>query len=187
MTGDRSGKQIFGSINYGKKIAKGNFDLTPIARINLGHTKLDSYDESGTNALAHGSQEVETGLVSLGLEANHNLKSMGGNLEPFGTFEYMFDFRTIDFESEEEEPFLPESMNSTVDNRDQAALRLAKSLNSWLHQASYIEQITSDVKLTNLLTSDENEPDHIDWDYDFDVTGTPNGQIGYLKVTIPIF
>ena len=95
MTGDRSGKQIFGSINYGKKIAKGNFDLTPIARINLGHTKLDSYDESGTNALAHGSQEVETGLVSLGLEANHNLKSMGGNLEPFGTFEYMFDFSEI--------------------------------------------------------------------------------------------
>ena len=95
MTGDRSGKQIFGSINYGKKIAKGNFDLTPIARINLGHTKLDSYDESGTNALAHGSQEVETGLVSLGLEANHNLKSMGGNLEPFGTFEYTFDFSEI--------------------------------------------------------------------------------------------
>ena len=95
MTGDRSGKQIFGSINYGKKIAKGNFDLTPIARINLGHTKLDSYDESGTNALAHGSQEVETGLVSLGLEANHNLKSMGGNLKPFGTFEYTFDFSEI--------------------------------------------------------------------------------------------
>ena len=95
MTGDRSGKQIFGSINYGKKITKGNFDLTPIAKINLGHTKLDSYDESGTNALAHGSQEVETGLVSLGLEANHNLKSMGGNLEPFGTFEYTFDFSEI--------------------------------------------------------------------------------------------
>ena len=95
MTGDRSGKQIFGSINYGKKIAKGNFDLTPIARINLGHTKLDSYNESGTNALAHGNQEVETGLVSLGLEANHNLKSMGGNLKPFGTFEYTFDFSEI--------------------------------------------------------------------------------------------
>ena len=44
MTGDRSGKQIFGSINYGKKITKGNFDLTPIAKINLGHTKLDSYN-----------------------------------------------------------------------------------------------------------------------------------------------
>ena len=95
MTGDRSGKQIFGLINYGKKIAKGNFDLTPIAKINLGHTKLDSYNESGTNALAHGSQEVETGIVSLGLEANHNLKSMGGNLEPFGTFEYKFDFSEI--------------------------------------------------------------------------------------------
>ena len=95
MTGDRSGKQIFGFINYGKKIAKGNFDLTPIAKINLGHTKLDSYNESGTNALAHGSQEVETGIVSLGLEANHNLKSMGGNLEPFGTFEYKFDFSEI--------------------------------------------------------------------------------------------
>ena len=144
----------------------------------------DNYiqDSSGANFAI---RRVSVQLYETNFEPHNNLEIAVTHQE--GDFEYMFDFRTIDFESEEEEPFLPESMNSTVDNRDQAALRLAKSLNSWLHQASYIEQITSDVKLTNLLTSDENEPDHIDWDYDFDVTGTPNGQIGYLKVTIPIF
>lgn len=108
-------------------------------------------------------------------------------------FQYTFDFRTTDFESDG----IPStsnadfqdivSMNSEGDNRDQAALRLAKTLHSWLHQASHIEEMTSDVNLTNLLTFNHNQPDHIDWDFAFDVTGTPNGEIGYVMVEIPIF
>ena len=77
-------------------------------------------------------------------------------------------------------------MNSTGDDLDQAALRLAKHLHSWLHQASHIEQMTSLVTLTNLLTPDANEHNPLSWDYDFDVVGTPNGQIAYIMISIPI-
>src|SRR5210317_535556 len=36
LTGSRNGTQIFGSINYGKTLDKGNFNLTPIAHVDLG-------------------------------------------------------------------------------------------------------------------------------------------------------
>ena len=42
LTGSRNGTQIFGSINYGKTIDKGDFNLTPIARVDLGYTELDA-------------------------------------------------------------------------------------------------------------------------------------------------
>ena len=52
LTGSRKGAQIFGSINYGKTIDKGDFNLTPIARVDLGYTELDAYTETGTDALS---------------------------------------------------------------------------------------------------------------------------------------
>ena len=104
-------------------------------------------------------------------------------------FQYEFDFDAADFEfrsSNDQDPPQYESMNSTGDDLDQAALRLAKHLNSWLHQASYIEQMTSLVNLTNLLTLDENPPSHINCDHEYDITGTPTGQIAYIMINIPI-
>ena len=56
LTGSRDGTQIFGSINYGKTIDRGNFNLTPIGRLDLGYTKLDDYKETGINALYYASQ-----------------------------------------------------------------------------------------------------------------------------------
>lgn len=139
----------------------------------------DNYipDPSGANFKIH---KVSVQLYESSFQPHNSLEV--AVTHQGGDFEYIFDFGTINFDSEEDGI----SINSTVNDRDQAALRLAKSLNSWLPQASYIEQITSDVNLTNLLTCDENEPDHIDWDYDFEVTGTPNGQIAYITVHIPI-
>ena len=54
LTGSRNGTQIFGSINYGRTLDKGDFNLTPIARVDLGYTELDAYSESGTDALSYG-------------------------------------------------------------------------------------------------------------------------------------
>ena len=42
LTGSRDGNQIFGSLNYGKTFSKKDFSLTPIGRIDLGYTELDS-------------------------------------------------------------------------------------------------------------------------------------------------
>ena len=92
LTGSRSGTQIFGSINYGKTIDKGDFNLTPIGRIDLGYTELDGYKETGTGALSYAKQSIESGLASVGLEFSDIVKFNDNKLKPFGSIEYGMDF-----------------------------------------------------------------------------------------------
>ena len=92
LTGSRDGVQIFGSINYGKTINKGDFNLTPIARVDLGYTELDAYTETGTDALSYGKQTVESGTFSLGLELKDIIKFSNSLFKPFGLVEYGLDF-----------------------------------------------------------------------------------------------
>jgi len=92
LTGSRNGTQIFGSINYGKTLDKGDFNLTPIARVDLGYTELDAYSESGTDALSYGKQTVESGLASVGIEFSDIVKFNDNKLKPFGSVEYGMDF-----------------------------------------------------------------------------------------------
>ncbi|MDA9616259.1 Ig-like domain-containing protein [Candidatus Pelagibacter sp.] len=92
LTGSRNGTQIFSSINYGKTLEKEDFNLTPIARVDLGYTELDGYTETGTDALTYGKQTVESGLASIGLEINDIIKFSDSSLKPFGSFQYGLDF-----------------------------------------------------------------------------------------------
>ena len=92
LTGSRNGTQIFGSVNYGKTIDKGDFNLTPIARVDLGYTELDAYSESGTDALSYAKQTIESGLASVGVEFSDIVKFKGNKLKPFGSIEYGMDF-----------------------------------------------------------------------------------------------
>jgi surface protein len=92
LTGSRSGTQIFGSINYGKTLDKGDFNLTPIARLDLGYTELDAYKETGTDALSYAKQSIESGLASVGLEFSDIIKFNENKLKPFGSIEYGMDF-----------------------------------------------------------------------------------------------
>ena len=92
LTGSRNGTQIFGSINYGKTIDKGDFNLTPIGRLDLGYTELDAYKETGTDALSYAKQTIESGLASVGLELSDIVKFNDNKLKPFGSIEYGMDF-----------------------------------------------------------------------------------------------
>ena len=92
LTGSRNGTQIFGSINYGKTLDKGDFNLTPIARVDLGYTELDAYSETGTDALTYAKQTIESGLASVGLQFSDIVKFDGHKLKPFGSIEYGMDF-----------------------------------------------------------------------------------------------
>ena len=93
LTGSRNGTQIFGSINYGKTLDKGDFNLTPIARVDLGYTELDAYSETGTDdALSYAKQSIESGLASVGLEFSDIVKFNENKLKPFGSIEYGIDF-----------------------------------------------------------------------------------------------
>ena len=92
LTGSRNGTQIFGSINYGKTIDKGDFNLTPIGRLDLGYTKLDDYKETGINALYYASQRIESGLVSFGFEVSDNIQFNENKFQPFGSLKVITDF-----------------------------------------------------------------------------------------------
>ena len=92
LTGSRNGTQVFGSINYGKTLDKGDFNLTPIGRIDLGYTELDAYSETGTDALSYAKQTIESGLASLGLEFSDIVKLNKNSFKPFGSIEYGMDF-----------------------------------------------------------------------------------------------
>ena len=92
LTGSRNGTQIFGSINYGRTIDKGDFNLTPIARVDLGYTELDAYSEIGTDALSYAKQTIESGLASVGLEFSDIIKLNQNSFKPFGSIEYGIDF-----------------------------------------------------------------------------------------------
>ncbi len=92
LTGSRDGKQIFGSINFGKNIAKESFNLNPVLRIDLGYTKLEAYQEEGTDALAYDDQQIKSGLLSLGFGMNNLLKFEESTLKPIGLIEFGLDF-----------------------------------------------------------------------------------------------
>jgi len=92
LTGSRNGTQIFGSINYGKTLDKGDFNLTPIARVDLGYTELDAYSETGTDALSYAKQSIESGLASVGLQISDIVKFNDNKFKPFGSIEYGMDF-----------------------------------------------------------------------------------------------
>jgi len=92
LTGTRDGTQIFGSINYGKTIDKGDFNITPIGRLDLGYTKLDDYKETGINALYYASQRIESGLASFGFEVSDNIQFNENKLQPFGSLKFITDF-----------------------------------------------------------------------------------------------
>ncbi len=92
LTGSRDGTQIFGSINYGKTIDKGDFNITPIGRLDLGYTKLDDYKETGINALYYASQTIESGLASFGFEVSDNIQFNENKFQPFGSLKFITDF-----------------------------------------------------------------------------------------------
>ncbi|MBA36763.1 MAG: hypothetical protein CMJ10_03145, partial [Pelagibacterales bacterium] len=92
LTGSRKGTQLFGSINYGKTIDLGDFNVTPIGRLDLGLTELDDYTETGTDALFYAKQRIESGSASFGFEFSDNIKLNENKLMPFGSLTFITDF-----------------------------------------------------------------------------------------------
>ena len=92
LFGSRNATQLFGSFNYGRTINRGDFNLTPIARIDLGYTELESYSEIGVDALSYDKQSIENGMLSLGLEISDIIRFNDDEFKPFGSIEYGLDF-----------------------------------------------------------------------------------------------
>ena len=60
LTGDRNGKQLYGSIHYINTINNKKINISPNIRLDLSYTKLNDYTETGTNAISYHDQIVKT-------------------------------------------------------------------------------------------------------------------------------
>ena len=76
-TGERKGKQVFGSLDFGREYEDGDLTVTPIGTIDASYTTLDSYKESGTNAISYNDQDIKSLTASLGvlIDQDVNLKN----------------------------------------------------------------------------------------------------------------
>ena len=60
QTGDREGKQVFGSLNFGREYEDGDVIITPTGRIDGSYTALDSYTENGNEAISYNKQDIKS-------------------------------------------------------------------------------------------------------------------------------
>ena len=73
LRGDREGKQIFGSINFGKRLNEEKFNFNPGIKVDLGYTELAAFRENTTlgnsqsDALIHKKQKVKSALATIGV------------------------------------------------------------------------------------------------------------------------
>ena len=91
LTGNRIGKQVFGSIQYINSVRGDKFDVSPNIRLDLSSTSLSQYSEIGTNALYYGKQTVETVGLYSGLTLNNELLKKDFILRPSAGFELGID------------------------------------------------------------------------------------------------
>jgi len=92
LNGERSGRQVFGSINFRTTYNKEKFNITPNGRIDLGYTELSEYSETGTDALIYDKQKIETGMVSFGMRLDDIIQYNNITFKPNGRLEYGANF-----------------------------------------------------------------------------------------------
>jgi len=92
LNGESDGRQIFSSFNYGRRINKNNYNITPSGRLDFGFTEIDPYSETGTNALSYGRQDIKSGMASLGFKVDNITEFSDKKLKPFTSIDYIFDF-----------------------------------------------------------------------------------------------
>ncbi len=93
LTGNRDGKQIYGSVNFGKIFYENDSNFNPTGRIDFGYTELSDYKETGKNALTYDKQEILTAISSIGMIFNKTKKiERGITLKQNSRLEYSTDF-----------------------------------------------------------------------------------------------
>jgi len=89
LSGERKGKQLFGSVLYGAEFTNNQFTLSPYGRLDAGYTKLSSYTDSGTiAALSYNEQKIKTVKASIGLLVDDVIKIGEVTFMPNARIEY---------------------------------------------------------------------------------------------------
>ncbi|MDA7807727.1 autotransporter domain-containing protein [Candidatus Pelagibacter sp.] len=92
-TGDREGKQVFGSLNFGREYENGDLIITPTGRIDGSYTALNGYTESGSAAaLSYNDQDIKSLMASLGVLIDQDVDLENSNVRSRINLEYGKEF-----------------------------------------------------------------------------------------------
>ena len=98
IEGQRDGKQLFGSVNLGKRFNTKKLNLNPSVKIDLGYTELEAFKEyinisdSLADQLYIHKQEIVTGLATIGILLDKTIELDEKIINHHGRFEYVSDF-----------------------------------------------------------------------------------------------
>ena len=98
LKGNRQGQQIFGSINFGKRLHNQKINLNPGIKLDLGYTKLKAFREktifggSLSDALVYRDQNIKTALATIGLLFDTENQQDEKTTNHHGRIEYVGDF-----------------------------------------------------------------------------------------------
>lgn len=91
----RDGSQWFGSLSFGADLVRGNWLVTPYARLDASSGTLDPYAENGSAlfALRYGDQDVESTTGNGGVRMEMRNTTVWGAWTPQLRVEYQHDFK----------------------------------------------------------------------------------------------
>ncbi len=88
LSGNRNGKQIYGTLKLKEEIKKDELILIPAAQIDLGYTLLSSYSESGKSAMRFEKQSIQSRNLRLSLASVEELNNEKYKMKRHGKIEY---------------------------------------------------------------------------------------------------
>ena len=88
LTGNRNGKQIYGTLKLKEEIKKDELTLIPAAQIDLGYTILSNYSESGKTAMRFDKQSIQSRNLRLSIASVEELNYKRYTMKRHGKFEY---------------------------------------------------------------------------------------------------
>ncbi|WP_430542654.1 putative Ig domain-containing protein [Xanthomonas sacchari] len=93
--GDRSGHQWIASLSAGADLQRGDWQITPYARVDAARATLDAYSEAAMApyALRYEDMDVATTTGNLGLRLEWRRQMTWGRLTPQFRLEYQHDFQ----------------------------------------------------------------------------------------------
>jgi len=91
-TGERKGKQVFSSLDFGREYEDGDLTVTPIGRIDGSYTMLNSYTEDGEAALSYNNQNIKSLMASLGVLIDQDVDLENSNVRSRINLEYSKEF-----------------------------------------------------------------------------------------------
>ncbi len=97
LEGDREGQQIYGSVNFGKRLHDKEINLNPGIKLDLGYTKLKAFREKTTlgnsfsDALIYKEQNIKNAMATIGVLFDKEKKEKEKKTIHHGRLEYVGD------------------------------------------------------------------------------------------------